>query len=195
MEFSGEFDLEGVTSEEAWIMLSDPVAIRKSLRGCRYITPMDDDFNFDEFEPEPDLATLPEADPDVVADRAFEQGQTYAALMQVGVGSVKPRFESRITIEEREFPRMLATGTGNASNSRFEMESWMEVGETDDGARIEWGAEADVAGRLAQLGGRVIDPVATKIVNDFFGTIEAEMRDVDESEEGSSVTDRLRNLI
>ncbi|WP_256544771.1 CoxG family protein [Halobellus inordinatus] len=198
MEFDGEFELDGVPPEKAWIVLSDPMAVRDSLKGCQYITPMDDDFNFDEYEAEEDVEMLPEADPEVVADRAFVAGQKYAALMQVGVGSVKPRFETTVTIDERDDEEfeMIASGGGDASGSSFSMNSGMKIHELEDGegSRIEWWTEADISGRIAQLGSRVINPVANKIVNNFFGSIEQQMTDVDE-ETDTGVTDRLRNML
>lgn len=196
MEFNGDFELTDVSPADAWVTLSDPVAVRNALKGCRYITPMDDDFSFDDYEPEEDLETLPEADPETVAARAFNEGVTYAALLEIGVGSVKPRFESRITIDERndETHRMVAIGRGSASDSTFEMESWMEIEATDGGSRITWGSEADVSGRIAQMGGRIINPVANKIVNNFFGNIETQMTDVEESDQGG-VTSRLRDML
>ncbi|MFA1610682.1 CoxG family protein [Halobellus rubicundus] len=159
---------------------------------------MDDDFNFDEYEPEEDIQTLPDADPEVVAERAFVAGQKYAALMQIGVGSVKPRFETTVTIDERDDENfeMLASGGGDASGSSFSMNSGMRIHELEEGegSRIEWWTEADISGRIAQLGSRVINPVANKIVNNFFGSIEKQMSDVDE-ETGGGVTDRLRNML
>lgn len=198
MRFDGEFELEDVPPEKAWIVLSDPVAIAKSLKGCRYITPMDDDFSFDDYEPPADQQTLPDADPEGVAERAFVEGQRYAALMQVGVGSVKPRFETTVTIEERDDEnfRMTATGGGDASGSSFSMESGMTIHPSEDGAgsRIEWWTEADVSGRIAQMGQRVMNPVANKIVNNFFGNIEQQMTDVD-AETSTGVTDRIRKML
>ncbi|MEY7851878.1 CoxG family protein [Natrarchaeobius sp. A-rgal3] len=198
MEFDGEFELEEVPPEKAWIVLSDPIAVRNSLKGCRYIAPMDDDFSFDEYEPDEDAETLPEADPEVVAARAFREGERYAALMQVGVGSVKPRFETTVTIDERddEDLEMIASGGGDASSSSFSMTSGMRIHDLEDGegSRIEWWTEADVTGRIAQLGSRVIEPVANKIVTNFFGSIEQQMTDVD-AETDESVTDRLRNML
>lgn len=198
MEFDGEFELDGVPPEKAWIVLSDPMAVRDSLKGCRYITPMDDDFNFDEYEAEEDVEMLPEADPDDIADRAFVTGQKYAALMQVGVGSVKPRFETTVTIEDRDDENfeMTASGGGDSSSSSFSMNSGMRIHESEDGegSRIEWWTEADVSGRIAQLGSRVINPVADKIVNNFFSNIEQQMTDVDE-ETNSGVTDKLRSML
>lgn len=194
MEFQGDFELDGVSPEEAWIVLSDPVAVSRALQGCRYITEEDESFNFDTYEPDDDVETLPDADPDVVADRAFEAGKRYAALVQVGVGSVKPRFESHVTIDEREFPRMVASGSGSASSSTFSMTSGMEISETETGSKVDWWVETDVSGRIAQMGSRVLKPVANKVVSDFFANIESQMKAVDD-EGSASVTDRLRNLI
>ncbi|WP_440765690.1 CoxG family protein [Natronorubrum sp. DTA7] len=198
MEFDGEFVLEDVPPEKAWIVLSDPVAVRNSLKGCKYITPMDDDFSFDDYEPDEDLETLPEADPEDVAERAFVEGQEYAALMQVGVGSVKPRFETSVTIKERDDEEfiMTATGSGTASGSSFSMDSGMQIYPLEDGegSRIEWWTEADISGRIAQLGSRVIEPVANKIVGNFFSDIERQMSDVDE-ETDSGITDRIRGML
>lgn len=197
MEFDGEFELEDVPPERAWIVLSDPIAVRNALKGCKYITPMDEGFSFDDYEPDEDAETLPEADPEVVADRAFEEGRTYAALMQVGVGSVKPKFETTVTIEERDEEnfRMTATGGGEASGSSFSMESGMRIypHENGEGSRIEWWTEADISGRIAQLGSRVIQPVANKIVGNFFGRIEQQMSDVEETDSG--ITDRIRRRL
>jgi hypothetical protein len=159
---------------------------------------MDDDFNFDEYEPEEDVETLPDADADEVADRAFVADQQYAALMQVGVGSVKPRFETTVTITERDGDEytMLASGGGDSSSSSFNMNSGMKIHELEsgEGSRIEWWTEADISGRIAQLGSRVIKPVSDKIVNNFFNNIEQQMTDVDE-QASSGVTDRLRNML
>ena len=196
MNFEGEFELEGVPPEKAWVVLSDPVAVRNSLKGCKYITPMDDEFGWDTYEPEEDVETLPEADAEVVAARAFKQGQKYAALMQVGVGSVKPKFETTVTIDDRDEEQfvMTATGSGSASGSSFSMESGMHIHpqEEGDGSRIEWWTEADISGRIAQLGGRVINPVANKIVNNFFSDIERQMTEVEDTDSG--VTDRIRGM-
>ena len=196
MEFNGEFELDGVAPEQAWVVLSDPIAVRNALKGCQYITPMDEDFDWDAYEPEEDVETLPEADAETVAARAFKQGQTYAALIQIGVGSVKPKFETTVTIDERDGENfeMLASGGGDASSSSFSMNSGMRIHELEDGegSRIEWWTEADISGRIAQLGGRVINPVANKIVNNFFTAIESEMSDVEETDSG--VTDRIRGM-
>ncbi|PSQ26068.1 carbon monoxide dehydrogenase [Halobacteriales archaeon QS_9_67_15] len=197
MEFDGTVSIADVTSEEVWLALSDPVMIKQSLPGCQFLVAVDDeevDFDeLDESSTDEDPETLPAADPEAIAERAFVDGGRYAALMQISVGSVEPSFETVVTIEEREFPRMDASGEGSAASSSFEMASGMELVETDDGVEIEWWAEADVFGRVAQMGQRVINPVANRVVGRFFDRIEDELRDV-QTDEPSGLRDRVSGL-
>jgi len=198
MEFDGTFDIEGVSAEEVWLALSDPVMIKNALTGCEFLVEVDDEgsVDFDELREQAggeDPPTLPEADPEDIAARAFEEGKRYAALMKIGVGSVKPAFETLVTIEEREFPDMSASGEGNASNSSFELEAGMHIEETDDGVTVEWHAETDVFGRIAQMGQRVMSPVANRVVNRFFSNIEDQLRDV-ETADSSGLRDRISDL-
>ena len=201
MRFDGEFELEGVTTEEVWLALSDPYMIKVALPGCAFLVEADDDANFDElreqYEAAEDPPILPEATPEDVAGRAFEEGNTYAALMEVGVGNVKPSFETLATITEREFPRMSVEGEGSAADSSFELSAWMELIERENGVTVEWEAQADVFGRIAQIGSRVINPVANRIVNGFFDGVADRLRDVGEEnvEERNRLRDRVRELL
>ena len=196
MEFEGSFEIEGVTVDEVWLALSDPVLIKQSLDGCRFFVRVEEeDPDFDairEEVDEEDPRTLPEADPEEIAERAFEEDARYAVEFGTRVGSVNPTFETIVRITDREFPSMTATAEGAASNSSVELTSWMELTESDDGVVVDWGAETEVFGRVAQLGGRVINPVANRIVNRFFGNVEARLTDV--GEEGG-LGDRIRDLL
>lgn len=200
MEFNGTFELEDVTTEEVWLALSDPYMIKSALPGCEFLTAVDDpdDVDFDTLQEEAEAAgedppILPEADPEDVSERAFEEGRSYAALIEIGVGSVKPSFRTVVTIDRREFPEMDASGKGDSSNSSFEMDSGMVLEETDDGVAVDWWAETDVFGRIAQMGQRVINPVANRVVNRFFGKIQNQLADV--GEESSGLRDRIRSLV
>lgn len=200
MRFNGTFELEDATTEEVWLALSDPVMVKHALPGCQFLLPVDgDDVDWAELRERAEAAgedppTLPEADVETVAERAFEEGGQYAALMELGVGSVNPTFETIVTITEREFPEMYASGEGSASNSSFEMESGMTLSETDDGVAVEWWTEADVFGRVAQMGQRVMNPVANRVVNRFFSSIEEELTDIGE-EDSAGLRDRVRDLL
>lgn len=202
MNFDGSFELEGITVEEVWLGLSDPRMIEAVLPGCQFLYRIDDpdDVDFEELrsraEAEEDQATLlPEADPEEVAARAFEEGTSYAAQLQVGIGSVKPKFETVVTITEREMPEMTAVGEGQSSDSSFEMESWMELSETDDGVAVNWGAETDVFGRLARMGQRLMNPVANRLVNKFFTDVQNRLNEVSDESETSGFRSRISDVI
>jgi carbon monoxide dehydrogenase subunit G len=200
VEFEGTFTIEDVSTEEVWLALSDPILIKQSLPGCQFLTRVEDpnDVDFEalqESAPDEDPATLPEADPEAISERAFEEGGHYAALMQISVGSVKPSFRTVVTIDEREFPAMNASGEGSATDSSFEMSSGMTLVEADEGVDIEWEAEADVFGKIAQMGQRVISPVANRVVSRFFGSVEDRLTEVAEEDDSEGLRDRVRNLL
>lgn len=197
MEFNGSFEIEGATVDEVWLALSDPVLIKQSLDGCQFLVRTEEENpDFDairERVDEEDPATLPEADPEDIAERAFEEGSRYAVEFGTRIGSVNPTFETVVTITERDFPRMSARGKGASSNSSVELDSWMNLEETESGTRVEWGAETEVFGRIAQLGGRVINPVANQVVGRFFGNVESRLVAVGDDESG--IGDRIRDLL
>jgi len=198
MEFNGTFELEDVTPEEVWLALSDPYMIKQALPGCQFLLQVEGgEADFEALREQAETAgedppILPEAEPEDVADRAFEEGETWAALMEISVGAVKPSFETVVTVAEREFPSMTAKGEGSASSSSFEMEAGMTLEGTENGVSVDWWAEADVFGRIAQMGSRVINPVANRVVNRFFSKVESQLSDV--GDEGG-LRDRIRGLI
>jgi len=200
VEFEGTFTIEDVSTEEVWLALSDPILIKQSLPGCQFLRRVEDpdDVDFEalrESEPDEDPATLPAADPEDISERAFAESGHYAALMELSVGSVKPSFRTVVTIDEREFPEMHAAGEGSANDSSFEMASGMTLVETDEGVDIEWQAEADVFGKIAQMGQRVINPVADRVVARFFEGVEDRLTAVAEEESSDGLRDRVRNLL
>lgn len=198
MEFKGTFTIEDVTSEEVWLALSDPVMVKHCLSGCQYLVEVDDPDNVDfssiaANESDEELSMLPDADPETVAERSLREGSTYAALVEIGVGSVNPQFESLVTVEEREYPVMIASGRGSDPSNSFEMESGMELTEPDDGdVVVEWWASAEVFGRLAQMGQRVLSPVTNRVVNRFFTQLENQLNEVEES---SGLRGRIQDLV
>ncbi|GAA0472090.1 carbon monoxide dehydrogenase (plasmid) [Halococcus dombrowskii] len=186
MEFSGTFELEDTTTEEVWLALSDPVMIESALPGCQFLVEVDDtDVDFDELREEyGERDVEPTADPEVIAERAFEEGNHYAAVIQISIGPVNPTFETVVTIEERDQPYMEASGEGSAGDSSFEMTSWMDLTDTDDGVEVDWNTEADVFGRIAGMGQRVINPAANQVVKRFFSSVQDEIREREIAEGG-----------
>jgi hypothetical protein len=207
MEFSGTFELEGTTVEEVWLALSDPVLIEESLPGCQFLVRVEDtDPDFDALREETaDREVELTGDPEVIAERAFEEGDHYAALMQISVGPVNPTFETVVTIDHREYPEMSASGEGSSGDSSFEMSSGMALSATDDGdggdgVAVEWETEADVFGKVAQMGQRVINPVANRVVKRFFSSVQERLHDltiteVEDREAAGESDDGGRSLV
>ncbi|MFB6155285.1 MAG: CoxG family protein [Haloferacaceae archaeon] len=191
MEFSGTFELEETTVDEVWLALSDPVLIARSLPGCQFLVAVDDtDVDFDELGEETEARERElTGDPEVIAERAFEEGGHYAALMQISVGPVNPTFETLVTIDHREYPEMSASGEGSSSNSSFEMSSGMVLSEADDGVAVEWETEADVFGKVAQMGQRVVNPVANRVVKRFFSSVQENLHENRPGDDASAESD------
>lgn len=197
MEFSGTFELDATDIEEVWLALSDPVLIEQSLPGCQFLVRVDDpDVDFDSLrDATEDRQVEPSGDPAVIAERAFEEGGHYAALIRIDVGPVNPTFETVVTIDHREFPEMSAVGEGSSSNSSFELSSGMSLSEIDDGVAIEWDTEADVFGKVAQMGQRVVNPVANRVVKRFFSSVQDALRETQMADIDPEAPDEKRGLV
>jgi carbon monoxide dehydrogenase subunit G len=186
MEFSGTFELEDTTTEEVWLALSDPVMIEHALPGCEFLVEVEDtDPDFDALREEhADRDVEPTSDPAVIAERAFEEGSHYAGIVGINIGPVNPTFETVVSIDERDQPYMEASGEGSAGDSAFEMTSWMDLADIEDGVSVDWQTEADVFGNIASMGQRVINPAANQVVKRFFSSVQDEIREREIAEGG-----------
>lgn len=191
MEFNGTFELEDTTVDEVWLAMSDPVLIEQSLPGCQFLVEVDDtEVDFDKLREETeDRDVAISGDPDVIADRAFKEGHHYAALMEISVGPVSPSFETVVTIETHERPQVTASGEGTSANSSFEMQSGMTLSESDNGVIVDWETEADVFGKIAQIGQRMINPVANRIIKRFFTSVQEDINELTLVEAGDDTAD------
>ncbi|HUI22193.1 MAG TPA: carbon monoxide dehydrogenase subunit G [Methylocella sp.] len=86
------------------------------------------------------------------------------------VGPVKASFKGLITLSDLDPPNgYKITGEGSGGPAGF-AKGGADVRLVPDGNAtiLEYTAKADVGGRLAQLGGRLIDATANKLAGDFF---------------------------
>ena len=189
MEFSGTFELEDVTIEAVWLALSDPVLLAQAAPGCEFAERVDDPetVDFDALREQAaaseDPPILPEATPADVRGRSITEGAHYAAVLGVKVGAVNPSFEATATITKREFPEMHAEARGASSDSSFEVRSGMRLHDRDGVVEVEWWGDSDVFGRVAQMGQRVMNPVANRLVNRFFSDVADRVSDIDIDDE------------
>ena len=100
----------------------------------------------------------------------------YAVLIEAGVGPIKGRFEGTV--------RLLDVVEGKSY--RLEHEAKSPIGHAKGyatfrveprgaGTRIEYEGEAKVSGRIAQIGGRLIDAAARKLAKEFFKRLSREV--------------------
>lgn len=138
MELLGEQTLE-LPRERVWQALNDPAMLQRCIPGC------------DLFEAE--------------ADNQFKVGMTAA------VGPVKARFSGTLTLSDIVAPTSYALafegaggvagfGKGNARVTLVDVEG--------DSTRLDYAVNAQVGGKLAQIGSRLIDGVARKMADEFF---------------------------
>ena len=122
----------------AWSALTDPELLRAALPGCE----------------------------------SFERtaADEYRIVMAAALGPVKARFHGRLALEDivvAERYRMRFEGEGAAAGFARGAAN-VRLLDADAGTRLEYDAQAQVGGRIAQVGSRLVDPAARKFVEQFF---------------------------
>jgi len=101
-------------------------------------------------------------------DRADEN--TYEAAVKAKVGPVNARFKGKVTLDELNPPESYSMSfQGQGGQAGFVKGSAdVTLTETDDGCTVGYTAKAQLGGKLAQLGSRLVDGAARKTANEFF---------------------------
>jgi carbon monoxide dehydrogenase subunit G len=121
-----------------WAALNDPEILRQSIPGCDEI--------------------------DKTSDTEF------TAKVTAKVGPVKARFGGKVTLSDIDPPNgYTITGEGSGGAAGF-AKGGAKVGLTEDGAEtvLQYTVQANVGGKLAQIGSRLIDGTAKKMAEEFF---------------------------
>lgn len=96
-----------------------------------------------------------------------------AAKVTLRVGPVKASFAGRVTLSDVTAPESCTlSGSGQGGVAGFAKGS-ARLHLTEEGPEatlLTYEAKADVGGKLAQLGGRLIDSTARKLAGEFFET-------------------------
>ncbi len=127
--------------ERVWDALTDPEMLRAAIPGCE----------------------------------SFEStGENqYAARITNRIGPVKAGFDFSIELSDLDPPnRYVIHGKGQGGAAGFANGSARVVLEADgEGTVLEYQLSASIGGKLAQLGGRLIDGVASKLAEQFFARL------------------------
>ncbi len=129
--------------QDVWIALNDPNVLRACIPGCESLEKLSD--------------------------------TQMVAAAKLAIGPVKALFKGNVTLSDIE-PARGYTITGEGSGGIAGFAKGGAIVKLDDipgGTRLTYNAKADVGGKIAQLGSRLIDGVAKKMADDFFGAFSA----------------------
>jgi carbon monoxide dehydrogenase subunit G len=124
--------------EAVWTALNDPVILKACLPGCESVECLS---------------------PDV-----------FQVVIKTSIGPLRARFEGSLKMTDVLVPEscvMHFEGQGGAVGFG-KGTAVVRLRETTDGTELSYEAKAQIGGKLAQVGSRLIDSVAKKMADDFF---------------------------
>ena len=125
--------------EVVWRALNDPDVLKSCIPGCETLTKVSD--------------------------------TEFTATVKAKIGPVSAKFGGKVTLSELDPPNgYRISGEGQGGVAGF-AKGGAEVKLHEDGAgtRLAYVANAQVGGKLAQIGSRLVDATAKKMAADFFG--------------------------
>lgn len=144
MELTGE-QLIPAPRAKVWAALNDPEILRQCIAGCESVTK--------------------------TSDTEFE------AVVQVKVGPVKAKFKGKVALTDLDPPNsctISGEAQGGVAAGFGKGNAKVQLADAEAGAtRLTYAVNAQVGGKLAQIGARLIDGVAAKMAEDFFAKFNA----------------------
>jgi uncharacterized protein len=138
MTMSGEHQLPA-SQQTVWEKLNDPLVLKACIPGCESL--------------------------DKTSDTGFQ------AVATIKIGPVKARFKGNVTLSDLDPPNgYRISGQGEGGVAGF-AKGGASVKLEPDGAEatnLQYAVDAQIGGKLAQLGGRLIDSTAKKLAGEFF---------------------------
>jgi carbon monoxide dehydrogenase subunit G len=137
--------LLAVDRATAWKALNDPEVLRACIPGCESV------------------------------ESAGEN--QFTVTVAAALGPVKARFQGRIRLEDIVEPASYTIRFEGQAGAAGFAKGAARVTLTEEGAntRLGYAVEAQVGGRLAQVGSRLIDSAALKLADDFFAAFEKQV--------------------
>jgi uncharacterized protein len=100
---------------------------------------------------------------------------SFAAVVQMKIGPITANFKGSVELTDLDPPnsyRIQGQGdAGLAGSARGG--ALVSLKETPDGCTLTYAVDAAISGKIAQLGSRLIDGVAKKLADQFFGNFVA----------------------
>ena len=105
----------------------------------------------------------------------------FDAVVKQKVGPVSATFKGAVNVSDVDAPhRLTLSGEGKGGPAGFAKGgAKVTLTPEDSGTRLAYDVDAKVGGKLAQLGGRVIDGVAKRMADQFFDNFKNAVEDGD----------------
>ena len=102
----------------------------------------------------------------------------FTATMSLRIGPVSAKFKGKLTLSDVQAPdRYTMHFDGQGGMAGFGKGSaQVHLTQADGGTKLSYAAKAQVGGKLAQVGSRLVDAAAGKITNDFFAAFNARVQ-------------------
>jgi carbon monoxide dehydrogenase subunit G len=109
---------------------------------------------------------------------SFEQSaeNEFTATVVVKVGPIKAKFNSKVTLTDIVAPvsyKLVGEGQGGVAGFAKSDISVELIEQPDNTTLLKYGAHANIGGKIAQLGSRMIDSTANKLATQFFTNFDA----------------------
>lgn len=96
----------------------------------------------------------------------------YRADVTVGIGLIKARYEAEISLSDLDPPhRLRLAGAGMSSLGSARGEGLVELSAIETGTRLSYDYEAEVSGKVAAVGGRMLEGAAKIVLNELFESL------------------------
>lgn len=135
-----------VTQQQAWDALNDPQVLKLCIPGCERIE-----------------------------ESAADQ---YVVGVAVKIGPVAAKFNGKIKLSDIHAPNSYTIGfDGQGGAAGFgKGTAKVSLAPSDAGCELAYTVHAQVGGKIAQLGQRLVDGAAKSMAEDFFRSFDAEMQ-------------------
>ncbi|HKW55667.1 MAG TPA: molybdopterin cofactor-binding domain-containing protein, partial [Stellaceae bacterium] len=105
---------------------------------------------------------------------ALTGANAYSAELIIGVGPVRGAYRAAVRLADLDPPRSLTlAGRATGALGRGEGEAWVTVAPAPQGTLVSYRYEAEIGGKLASVGGRMLDGVAKLLIAQFFRALVA----------------------
>nr|MBC8242185.1 xanthine dehydrogenase family protein molybdopterin-binding subunit [Alphaproteobacteria bacterium] len=104
----------------------------------------------------------------------------YRAAVTLGVGPVKGRFVATAALRDLDRPhalRLIGGATGPLGSSQGE--GRVTLHQTAEGTRVDYAYSVQISGKVAAVGGRMMDGAARALINQFFKRLVGQVGDAD----------------